>query len=143
MLKFIKAYWLFVLLFLFGAAITAFNAINGDLGNTIFGVAFCVLTSYSVLNKMDYDELYEQHADLVLEYIKELNSNLEFIKGTRARLSDVFNDVSLNDFQGVVNPVTGELDTILVDVKPTKKRGRPKKAVQPTKAKRSKLKKNA
>lgn len=120
MLKFIKDYWLFVLLFLFGAAIAACNAINGDVGNTIFAVAFCVLTFYAWLKKSDYDEIHEDYAQLVVDYVRELNSNLDFMKSTQQKLSDV-----------------------LVDEKPAKKRGRPKKVAQPAKPKRGRPKKNA
>ena len=120
MLTFIKAYWHFVLLFLFGAAIAACNAINGDVGNTIFAIAFCVLTVYAWLKKSDYDEIYEDHASLIIDYVKELNSNLNFMKSTQQKLADV-----------------------LVDEKPAKKRGRPKKAVEPAKRKRGRPRKNS
>lgn len=121
MLTFIKAYWQFVLLFLFGAAIAACNAINGDVGNTIFAIAFCVLTFYAWMKKSDYDEIYEDHASLIVDYVKELNSNLDFMKNTQQKLADV-----------------------LLDEEPVKaKRGRPKKVVQPVKGKRGRPRKNA
>lgn len=120
MLKFIKAYWQFVLLFLFSAAIGVCNAINGDVANTIFAVAFCLLTVYAWFKKTDYDEIYEDHAQLVVDYVRELNANLDFMKSTQQKLSDV-----------------------LVDENPAKKRGRPKKAVEPAKRKRGRPRKNS
>ena len=122
MLKFIKSYWLHVALIIGAAVYTCIKVANSEWADAIIAVTLGVVAGSALLTRIDYDELYNSHAELVVEYIEELNNNLDFINKSRATLLDIMTSVD-----GVVNPVTGDVDTIVVSAKPKKKRGRPKK----------------
>lgn len=116
MKKFIKTYWLHIALIIGAAVYACIKVVNSEWADAIIAVTLGVVSAGALLTRIDYDLLHEDHAQLVVDYIAELNNNLDFINKSKATLLDIMTTVD-----GVVNPAK-ELPT------PKKKRGRPKKA---------------
>ena len=113
MLKFIKSYWLHIALIIGAAVYACIKFANYEWADGIVAVTLGVVTAGALLTRIDYDLLHEEHAQLVIDYIKELDSNLEFINKSKATLFDIM--ATIDDVKEL--PAT-----------PKKKRGRPKKA---------------
>ena len=134
MLKTIKKYWM-PLVIIIGSLVLAIIKLNQhEFAFSLVALALLLVAVNNLLLQMEYDELYDSHAKLVADYIAELNHNLDFIQKSKATLLDIITtvdgvskDVEALDFEGIVNPATGDVDTIVVSAKPKKKRGRPKK----------------
>jgi hypothetical protein len=134
MLKTIKKYWM-PLAITIGSLVLAIIKLNQhEFAFSFVALALLLVAVKNLLLQMDYDELHDSHAELVVKYIEELNHNLEFIERSRATLLDIMTSVDgvskdakdLN-FEGIIDPITGDVDRMVVTVKPKKKRGRPKK----------------
>jgi len=118
MTKFIKTYWLQILLILSASSYLAIELANQEWTDVIFALAFVLTAVHSLLLKTSYDELWEDHESLIMDYVNELRSNIDFIGKTKITLSSLAEEIS----------------EVKQEVKP--KRGRPKKVVPPVKAKR-------
>ena len=93
MRDFIKNYWLHSLLVIFGAVYSCIKVANGEWADAIFALAFAVVSAGYLMTKIEYDFLHEDHAQLVCDYIKELNPNLNFIERSKEKLADIISDV--------------------------------------------------
>jgi len=115
MTKFIKSYGLHAALVIFAGVYSCIKVSNAEWADAIFAVAFAITAGYSLLLKIDYDALYEEHGNIVADYTESLNSNLEFIRRSKATLFDI------------MATVDGIKESAEVVETPKKKRGRPKK----------------
>ena len=120
MLKFIKTYWLHLVLVLFASFYFLIEVANQEWADVIFALAFVVTAVHSLLLRINYDDLREDYEELVYDYVKELRSNIDFIGKAKMTLSSLAEEIS--EVKGIVNPVTGELESLIVDSKPTKKK---------------------
>jgi hypothetical protein len=134
MLKIIKKYWMPIAIALGALVLAIIKLDQHQFAFSFVALALLLVAVKNLLLQMEYDELHDSHADLVIQYIKELNNNLEFIQKSKATLLDIMTSVDgvskdakdLN-FEGIIDPITGDVDRMVVTVKPKKKRGRPKK----------------
>lgn len=94
MLKFIKTYWLYLLLIIIGIIYTIIKSINSEVPDAIFALAFSIVAVSSLINRIEYDFKCEDYNELVIDYIKELDSNLNFIQSTKQRVADMSIDIS-------------------------------------------------
>ena len=115
MTKFIKSYGLQSALVIFAGVYSCIKMGNAEWADAIFAVAFAITAGYSLLLRIDYDALYEEHGNIVADYTESLNSNLEFIRRSKATLFDI------------MATVDGIKESAEVVETPKKKRGRPKK----------------
>lgn len=93
MRQFIKTYWLHLLLVIFGAVYSCFKVANHEWADTVFALAFAVVAAANLLTRIEYDFLKEDYADLVIDYTRELNSNLEFIQKSKSTLAGIFDTI--------------------------------------------------
>jgi hypothetical protein len=115
MLKIIKKYWMPIAIALGALVLAILKLDQHEFAFSFVALALLLVAVKNLLLQMEYDELHDSHAELVVEYIEELNNNLEFIQKSRATLLDIMTTVD------DVKESTKELPA------PKKKRGRPKK----------------
>ena len=118
MKKFIKQQWLYILLILGGATFSFCKAWNGELADMLFSFAFMLVALKCSFLQAKYDDLWEDHESLILDFIDELRDKIDFIGKAKMTLSSLAEEIS----------------EVKEQSKP--KRGRPKKDVKPVKAKR-------
>ena len=94
MKKFIKAYWLQMLLVLCASSYLLIELANQEWTDVIFALAFVVTALHSLLLRINYDDLREDYEELVYDYVKELRSNIDFIGKAKMTLSSLAEEIS-------------------------------------------------
>jgi hypothetical protein len=115
MLKTIKKYWMPIAITLGALVLTIIKLSQHEFAFSFVALALLLVAVKNLLLQMEYDELHDSHAELVVEYVEELNHNLEFIQKSRATLLDI------------ITTVDDAKESTKVIPQPKKKRGRPKK----------------
>lgn len=104
MKKFIKQHWMPLAIILGSLVILVIKLAQLEFAFSFIALTLLLVAAKNLLLELEQDELRESYNDLIVAYIKELNSNLDFIKSSRSKLADIILDVNKIKEEPVVTP---------------------------------------